>query len=122
MSPSTTQPEPPETIIVKLTLSPMANPLPSYVLGRPSRAAALILDNDLPRPPCVRLPDGVFNVCIPVNTNACFRVEAADTLAGWVKLCTIPINEGAVHFLDPDGADLARRFYRITPDDCDPAP
>src|SRR5262249_26256721 len=92
-----------------------------YELGTPRRAAALILDRNSPRPPCARLPDGLFNLCLPVGTNVafCFRVEATDDLSHWTPLCTLPTNEDTAHFIDPDADGLLRRFYRIRPDVCD---
>ncbi len=114
-------PEPLETVLVTLR-PPVAslNSLAKYTLGVPSRAAALIVDNDRERPLCLRLPDGLFNVCVPEKTNGCFRVEASLGLDRWTPLCELPVNEGAVHFVDPDAAQFPRRFYRLVPVDCEP--
>jgi len=112
------RPEHAESVVVKLL--PSTSSPASYTLGKPRKAAAIILDNDRPRPHCARLPDGLFNLCVGAGTNACFRIEASDDLRQWEVLCRVPANEGAAHFVDPDGEDLPRRFYRAIPDVCDP--
>jgi hypothetical protein len=113
------QPEPPETVIIKLVPSPELNPLPSYGIGTPSRAAAVIVDNDYPPLHCQRFSDGLFNLCLPLTTNECFRVEASDDLRLWVNLCSLPVYEGTALFIDPDSADMSLRYYRIIPESCD---
>ena len=112
--------EPPETVVVSVLPGPPGGAAPTCLPGRPARAAALILDAFRTRPPCVRLPDGLFNLCVPVTNGVCFRVEATDDLKIWTPLCVIPVNEQAAHFVDPEGAERPRRFYRIVPDVCDP--
>jgi hypothetical protein len=114
--------ENPETVIITLVPSPEANALPSYTIGTPRRAAAVIVDNDYPALHCQRLSDGLFNLCLPLLTNGCFRIEASDDLQLWVKLCSLPVYEGAAYFIDPDAADLPLRFYRVTPEPCAPGP
>ena len=107
------RPEPVETVIV--TLLEDGSAAPAYTLGTPRRAAAIIVDNDHPRPPCMRLPDGLFNVCVPVDVYNCFRVESTRDFKVWTPLCTVPVNEGAAHFVDPDAPDSPRQFYRLVP-------
>jgi hypothetical protein len=85
-----------------------------------SRAAAIIVDNDLPRPPCVRLPDGLFNVCVPVPRDDCFRVESTRDFKEWTPRCIVPANEGVIHYVDPDAPDTPHRFYRFVPVVCTP--
>ena len=110
-----------ETVIVEVFTPPVPAvipPIPPTYLGG-GRAAAIIVDNDLPRPPCVRLPDGFFNVCIPVPFNDCFRIESTRDFKEWTPLCTVPVDEGAAHYVDPDASDSARRFYRLIPVVCE---
>jgi hypothetical protein len=111
------RPEPIETVVV--TLLPNDASDPGYALARPQRAAAIIVDNDHLRPPCLRLPDGLFNVCVPVAAIDCFRVEVTRDFKEWTPLCVVPVNEGAAHFVDPDAPDSPRRFYRLVPVACD---
>jgi hypothetical protein len=110
-----------ETVVVEVFTPPVPAvipPIPPTYLGG-GRAAAIIVDNDLPRPPCVRLPDGLFNVCIPVPFNDCFRVESTRDFKEWTPLCTVPVTEGAAHYVDPDASDSPHRFYRLVPVACD---
>ena len=88
-------------------------------MGRPGRAAAIIVDNDLLRPPSLRLPDGLFNLCVPVEMYRCFRVEGTRDFKEWTPLCTVPVNEGAAHYVDPDAPGEPRQFYRLVPVACD---
>ena len=112
------QREDPETVVIKLVPSPELNPLPSYTVGKPGRAAAVIVDNDYRFPQCQRLSDGLFELYLPLFGNGCFRIEVSDDLRLWVKLCSLPIYDDAAHFIDPDGADLLGRFYRVIPESC----
>ncbi len=114
------QREPPETVVIKLAPSPELNPLPTYTIGTPRRAAALILDNDYSLSHCQRLSDGLFALWLPLTSNGCFRIEATEDLSLWAELCSLPAYEGGALFIDPDGADLPRRSYRIIPESCAP--
>lgn len=112
-----------ETVIIELLNPPVPLPIPavppSYFVGRPGRAAAIIVDNDVPRPPCIRLPDGLFNVCVPMDPSHCFRVESTHDLKVWTPLCTVPVNEGMAHYVDSDAATSPQQFYRLVPVACD---
>jgi len=99
-----------ETVVLKL------QPSPAYTVGFPSRASAFIIDNDLPRPRCMLLPDHQFHFCEPATNGFCFRVEASTDLLHWIPLCTNVVTDGALHFLDPDAPPLNMRFYRAKPE------
>ncbi|HEY2951233.1 MAG TPA: Calx-beta domain-containing protein [Verrucomicrobiae bacterium] len=88
----------------------------TYNLGRPRRAAALILDNDHPQPPCLRLPDGLVHLCTPGERGFCYRLEASSDLVNWETLFTSVIAEEGMHFVDADAPDVPRRFLRVLPD------
>ncbi|HMJ64473.1 MAG TPA: Ig-like domain-containing protein, partial [Candidatus Binatia bacterium] len=96
-----------ETVI--LELAPSSSD--SYVIGLPRRAAAVIADNDSARPPCMRLPGGLFHVCFPGTNGSPYRIEASSDLIDWTELCTGTVTDGAVHFVDPDVDALPYRFY-----------
>jgi hypothetical protein len=111
-----------ETVIIEVFTPPVPAvipPVPPTYLGG-GRAAAIIVDNDHPRPPCLRLPDGLFNVCLPVAGADCFRVESTRDFKDWRPLCIVPANEGAAHYVDPDAPDSPRQFYRLVPVACEP--
>jgi hypothetical protein len=99
-----------ETVLLTL------QPAPEYSIGIPARAAAVIVDNDRPRPPCQMLPDRMFHVCFPRTNGFCFRLEASANLRDWTALCTNVVTDGALHFVDPDAGDADHRFYRATPE------
>ena len=107
-----------ETVIIGLVQ--IHSILPSYTVGFPARAAAIIVDNDRVHPPCLRLPDGLFNLCLPVPVEQCHRVEVTRDFVDWTPLCTIPTTEGFIHFVDPDASDRPRAFYRLIPVACEP--
>lgn len=107
-----------ETVIVGLVQ--IHSILPGYRVGIPGRAAAIIVDNDRVRPPCLRLPDGMFNACVPVPDDRCYRVEVTRDFKDWTPLCTIPVNDGNVHYVDPDSPERPRSFYRFVPVPCEP--
>jgi len=115
--------EPIETVMLQLQSpsSTTANTPPPYVIGIPGRAAAAIVDNDSPRPPCMTLSDGSFHLCRPGTNGFCFRLEASTNLVDWTPICTNTVTEGAIHFVDPDASDSVVRFYRTSPAACPPA-
>jgi hypothetical protein len=97
-----------------LPLDPADSP---YTIGRSERAAAFIVDNDRPAPPCGMLGDGVFHVCAPI-TNRCFRVEWATNLLQWEVLGTNAVVDGIARHLDPDAGKAHHRFFRLVPVPC----
>jgi len=103
-------PEGIETVVLKL------KPSTDYAVGFPSHAAAIVVDNDLPRPSCVLLPDHQFHFCEPATNGFCFRLEASSDLRHWVTVCTNVVTDGALHFVDPDAPPLDARFYRAEPE------
>jgi hypothetical protein len=113
-----------ETVIIQLDNPPVPSVIPpvppTYLVGWPGRAAAIIVDNDVVRPPCMRLPDGLFNLCVRVDVYNCFRVESTRDLKEWTPLCTVPVDDGAAHYVDPDASDSPQRFYRLVPAACEP--
>jgi hypothetical protein len=109
--------EPVETVMVRLLENDVASP--GYVLGQPSRGAAIIADNDHPRPRSIRLQDGRFNVCLPVNMAHCFRVETTRDIKLWTPVCTVQVNEGMAQYVDPDAPTASHQFYRLVPAACE---
>ena len=110
--------EKPETVVLALRAAstPGSTNTPAYVIGIPERAAAVIVDNDLIRLPCICLPDRLFHLCLPATNGFCYRIEASTNLLHWVPLCTNVVTDGAVQFVDPDACELPRRFYRLAPE------
>jgi hypothetical protein len=108
-----------ETVILRLEDSPGEQP-PTYRIGHPRRAVAVI--SDLPMlhasadGECLSLPDGLLNVCFAAETGVNFRVEASSDLRNWETLCDSPACDGVLHFVDDEAANLAHRFYRLTPE------
>lgn len=109
--------EPVESVVVTLTPDPTAPE--TYSLGLPRRAAAILVDNDRPRPPCVRLPDGSFHLCLPAGTNSCFRIESTEDFKAWTPLGIVPVNEDHAQYVDPEARGTSRRFYRLIPVPCE---
>ena len=106
-------PEHIESVI--LTLQSPSAATPAYLIGSPGRAAAIIVDNDRPRPPCGRLPDGLFHLCRPATNGHHFIVRASTDLVNWTVLSTNVVTDGAAHYVDPDAPPLNTRFYQVLP-------
>jgi len=104
-----------ETVVLKLEPDPTLGPVARYQIGRPDKAAAIIVDNDLYRPTSLRLPDGSFHLCVDKSEGFAFRLEVSDDLSTWVSLCTNVVTDGALRFVDPEALQHSRRFYRIVP-------
>lgn len=108
--------EPIETVIVRLIPSLLDVYPPPYYIGRPNRAAAIVVDNDKPRPTTCTLSDRCFHVCWPATNGAWFRIECSTDLVNWTPIATNIVTEGAVHFVDPDNDPTAAKFYRAIPE------
>lgn len=114
-------PEKIETVVLGLIEPPYGSPLPSpYVVGKQARAAAIIVDNDQPRPCTERLPDRCFHLTQPGRNGDWYRIESSANLVDWTVLCTNSVTDGAIHFVDPDADTNSQRFYRAQPE-TDPA-
>jgi hypothetical protein len=110
-----------ETVSLRLRLPPDAtNDAPPYSFGRPARAAAIIVDNDHPRPVTRVLPDRGFHIMRPGANGTWWRIECSVDLVNWMPLSTNQITDGALHFVDPDAAELPQRFYRAVPETSPP--
>jgi len=104
-----------ETVVLRLEPDPTLGPVARYEVGRPAKAAAIIVDDDLHRPPCKQLPDGSFHLCADKPDGFAFRLEVSEDLSAWVPLCTNVVTDGALHFVDPEALEHVHRFYRIVP-------
>ena len=106
-------PEPLETVI--LGLRPLTNSpgtVPPYNAGYPSRAAAVIVDNDKPRPTTSVLLDRCFHLVRPGNNGTWWQIDCSTNMVHWTSLCTNQVTDGALHFVDPDADNAPNRFYR----------
>jgi len=113
-------PERIETVVLTVYELPLASPLPPpYTVGKPARAAAIIVDNDQPRPGTGRLSDHCFHLTRPGTNGGWFRIECSTDLIHWTALCTNTVTDGAMHFVDPDADTVSQRFYRVV---AEPAP
>ena len=104
-----------ETVVLRLEPDPTLGPVARYEIGRPEKAAAIIVDNDSQRPPCLRLPDGLFHLCVPQSNGFAYRLEASEDLSAWVSLCTNVVAGVTLQFVDPEALGYRHRFYRIVP-------
>jgi hypothetical protein len=104
-----------ETVILRLEPDPSLSLIAHYEVGRPDRAAAIIVDNDAHHPPCLRLPDGSFHLCVEKPDGFAFSLESSEDLSVWTPLCTNIVTDGTLQFVDPEASEHTRRFYRIVP-------
>ena len=115
-------PERPETVVLRLRVPPdTSTAVPPYLIGCPGRAAAVIVDNDAPRPATGLLPDRCFHIMHPGANGTCWRIEHSGNFVDWTAICTTTVTDGAIHFVDPDAEDAAQRYYRAVPEPNPPA-
>jgi hypothetical protein len=108
-------PEGIETVVLELFVAVDVDP-PPYLVGRHGRAGAVIVDRDDPMPPCHRLRDGLIHVSRNAPDGEIVDVQFTDRLGGaWESLGTITVQDGAVHFVDPDAPSQPFRCYRFVP-------
>jgi hypothetical protein len=111
-----------ETVVLKLVPAPaVSNAAAPFVLGWPHQAGAILIDNDVPRPPTRTLRDALFHLCVARTNGFVHRVEFSTNLVNWVPVCTNVVTEGAVQFVDPEAAGTPNRFYRVVPEPVLPA-
>jgi hypothetical protein len=103
-----------KTVILTLLPDMQMNPLPGYVLGFPSRAAAIIIDQG-PCPTTGMLPGGCFHLVRPGPDAAWFSIECSTDLVNWTPICTNQVIDGSIDFVDPDAQGTPSRFYRAVP-------
>jgi len=108
----------PKTVI--LTLTPDTNAPPEYVIGFPSRAAAVIL-HEWPRPLPFLLPDGSFHLNAAGPDGAWFSVESSPDLLNWTFVCTNQVVQGSIDFVDMNAPNNTRQFYQAAPQDNAPS-
>jgi len=96
---------------VSKTLILSLNASTNYVVGRPARAEALILDY-WPRPLPWLLADRSFHVSTNGPDGAWFSVQSSSDLLNWSTLATNQVVNGSLDFLDPDAPSNAIHFYR----------
>ena len=108
-----------ESVILQIVESPVAGPIPPYLIGRPAIARAVIADAGWVMPlgdaQCVELPGGITHLCFPGADGSRFRVEASDDLVTWETVLHATAIDGACHFVDGTSPDRSRRFYRAVP-------
>jgi len=104
-----------ETVLLKLEPDPTLGPVARYEIGRPSRAGAIIVDNEARQPRCLRLQDGSFHLFADRPDGFAYRLEVSEDLSLWVSLCTNMVTDGALRFVDPEALEHRHRFYRVVP-------
>jgi hypothetical protein len=108
-----------ETVVLCLEDTLATDP-PSYRVGFPRRAVALISDHPQPHAAaqarCLPLPDGLLSVCFGAETGAAFRIEGSADLRNWETVSEALALDGAVYFVDDEVGSLERRFYRVVSD------
>jgi Bacterial Ig domain/Calx-beta domain len=110
-------PERIETVVITLRAPlPTMNSAPPYIVGFPRRAAAIIVDNDQPRPVTGPLADHCFHIMKPGSNGSWFRIECSADLVNWTPICTNRVTDGALHFVDADADEAPQRFYRALPE------
>jgi hypothetical protein len=103
-----------ETVLLRL-IPPPVDP-PTYQIGRPAGAGAIILDNDWPILANQDLPDGNVHVRLPLAVGMPFRLEASADLANWQPVVCDTSAESGVSFVEDDMLSHPQRFFRIVPE------
>lgn len=98
------------TVVLKLT------PGTNYLVGFPSRAAAIILDSRWPRPATGLAPGNCFQLSAGGPDGAWFHVEYSTDMLNWTSICTNQVVNGSINFVDPDAQSDGAKFYRAVPE------
>jgi hypothetical protein len=106
-----------ETVVLKLLEDTNS---PSYLVGWPGKAAAVIVDNDRPLPDTTLLCDGTFHMLVPTTNGFTYRLECSLDLLHWISVGTNTVTDLGVHFVDPESPDYPNRYYRVVPETAAP--
>jgi hypothetical protein len=106
-------PERHETVVLRL--KPSGEVVPSYLVGAPACAAALIVDGDRISSSGL-LADSSFHLSATGPDGAWFRVEVSTNLADWTPISYGQVINGSIDFVDPDAQGAPNRFYRAVPE------
>ena len=103
------------TVILTLIQPPTTSPVITYIIGKPDRAEAIILERLPVMPPIGLLADVSFNLCHPATNGEAYSIQVSTDLANWVPICTVTVVKGAIVFMDPEASVYSARFYRAVP-------
>jgi hypothetical protein len=104
-------PERIETVLLRLTPPPFDPP--TYEIGRPARAGAIIVDNDCNLRSPDSSSDGSLHFRWPVPVGMSFRLEASTDMLNWEEVaCDIALEDG-VSVVDDERNVYPHRFFRV---------
>lgn len=101
-----------KTIILTLTAS--TNAPASYIVGSPSRAAGIIMEN-WRRLAASALAGDSFHLVATGPDGAWFCIQYSTDLVSWSTVSTNQVFQGSIDFVDPDTTTSASRYYRAVP-------
>jgi len=105
-------PERIETVRLRLTPPPVVPP--TYEIGLPARAGAVILDNDHPLLTPEPLADGL-HLRLSAFEGMPFRLESSTDLVNWQEEASDIATEDGVSVVEPAGK-FPLRFFRVVPE------
>jgi hypothetical protein len=117
----------PTTVI--LSLNPSTNSSPTYTVGFPPCAEALIVNSQSPQPVWAgatpgdhtflltgrMLRDHTFCLSMHGPDGGWFRIDYSTNCLSWTPVCTNQVVVGSINFADPNVAHSAARWYRAVP-------
>jgi hypothetical protein len=108
-----------DTVVLGLAApSTPPNTPPSYLLGSPQKAGAIILEETaLPilRPTANALAGNSLLVSLPATNGMNYCLQVSTNLLNWLPVCTNTVLKGSAVFVDPDGGATPSLFYRAVP-------
>ena len=108
-----TIPEYIESVVLKLFVAVDVDP-PPYMVGRRGKAGAVIVDRKYPAPLFGSIGKGIVYMCRDAQNGDILQVQVADQLDGeWEAVGTITVEDGAIHFVDPEAPYQKTRCYRF---------
>jgi hypothetical protein len=107
--------EAPESVILELA-PPLVDVMPPpYVVARPARAGAIIVDSSMPYLRPGILPGRLFYLSRTAAEFNWLRIERSTNLVHWETIATNQVLQGSLHYLDPDSETADMLFYRAVP-------
>jgi len=91
---------------------------PAYVVGSPSSAGAIILEENylpIPQPVINNLADNSLHVSLPATNGMNYCLQISTDLVNWLPVCTNTVLKGSAQFVDPSASAGPGLYYRIVP-------
>jgi len=107
-----------DTVLLSVLPPGVTNAPPTYSVGSPSVAGAIILEAyflPIPQPVINSLADSALHISLPATNGLNYSLQISTDLVNWLPICTNTVLKGSAQFIDPNTTTSPSLYYRIVP-------